>query len=86
MAELPLTGHALHKAEMEYHVKLGHTLGRIQHIALMSRIDLFYATCRLATLTVALTLPDFQGIKHFVQYLANHPHKPIFYPSHYYDG
>ena len=39
MAALPLTGDALHKTEMEYHGKLGHTLGRIQHIALMSRID-----------------------------------------------
>ena len=37
---LPLIGHALHKVEMEYHGKFGHTLGRIQHIALMSRIDL----------------------------------------------
>ena len=37
---LPLKGHALHKVEMEYHGKFGHTLGRIQHIALMSRIDL----------------------------------------------
>ena len=37
LAALPLTRHALHKAEMEYHGKFGHTLGRIQHIALMSR-------------------------------------------------
>ena len=44
LAALPLTGNALHKAEMEYHGKFGHTIGRIQHIALMSRIDLCYAT------------------------------------------
>ena len=49
---LPLIGHTLHKAEMEYHGKVGHTLGRIQHIALMSRIDLCYATCRIAIQTV----------------------------------
>ena len=60
LADLPLTGHALQKAEMEYHGNFGHTLGRIQHIALMSRIDLCYATCRLATQTVAPTLP---GVK-----------------------
>ena len=71
---------------MEYHGKFGHTLGRIQHIALMSRIDLFYATCRLETQTVAPTLPGFQGIKRCVQYLASNPHKPIFYPSNSYDG
>ena len=86
MAALPLTGHALHKSEMEYHGKFGHTLGRIQHIALMSRIDLFYSTSLLATQTVAPTLPGFQCIKQCVQYLASHPHKPIFYSSNYYDG
>ena len=63
LAALPLIGNALHKAEMEYHGKFGHTIGRIQHIALMSRIDLCYATCRLATQTAATTLPGFQGIK-----------------------
>ena len=29
LAVLPLTGHSLHKAEMEYHGKFVHTLGRI---------------------------------------------------------
>ena len=47
---------------------------------------LFYATCRLETQTVAPTLSGFQGIKRCVQYLASHPHKPIFYPYNYYDG
>ena len=32
LAALPLTEHAIQKAEMEYHGKFGHTLGRIQHI------------------------------------------------------
>ena len=86
MAALPLTWHALHKAEMEYCGKFGHTLVRIQHISLMSIIELFYATCYLATQTVAPTLPGFQGIKQCVQYMASHPHKPIFYLSNYYDG
>ena len=66
---------------MEYHGKFGHNLGRIQHIDLMSRINLCYETCCLATQTVAPTLPGFQGIKRFVQYLDSCPHKPIFYPS-----
>ena len=52
----------------------------------MRRIDLCYATFRLATQTVAPTLLGFQDIKRCVQYLASHPHKPIFYPSNYYDG
>ena len=63
---------------MEYHGKFGHTLVRIQKIALMSRIDLCYATCSLATQTMAPTLPGFQGIKQCVQHIASHPHKPIF--------
>ena len=41
MPALTLTGNSLHKSEMEYHGKFGHTLGRIQHISLISRIDIF---------------------------------------------
>ena len=78
MAALPLTGHSLHKSEMEYHGKFGHTLGRIEHILLTSRIGICYTTCNLAKKTVATTLPGFQGIKLCVQYLASHPHKLIF--------
>ena len=50
----------------------------------MSRIDIGYATCILSTQTVAPTLPDIQGIKFCVQYMASHPHKPILYSSNYY--
>ena len=52
----------------------------------MSRIDLCYAICRLATQAVAPNLPGFQGIKRCVKYMASQPHKPIFYPYNYYDG
>ena len=86
LAAFPLTGHALQKAEMEYRGKFGHKIGRIQHISLMSIIDLFCATCRLENQNVAPTLPGFQVIKRCVQYLASHPHKTIFYPSNSYDG
>ena len=86
MAVIVLEGNALHKEEMEYHGKFGHTIGRIHHIALMSRIEMCYANWRLATQNVAPTLHGFQGIKRCVQYLDSHPHKPIFYPSNYYDG
>ena len=44
---------------MEYHGKFGHNIGRIQHIDLMSRIDICYKSCCLATQTVAPTLPGF---------------------------
>ena len=71
---------------MEYNGKFEHTLGRIQHIDLMSIIELCYEACRLDTQTVAPTLPGFQDTKRCVQYLASHPHKPIFYPSNSYDG
>ena len=86
MAALPLTGHALNNVEMEYHGKFVHTLGRIQQISLMSIIELCYATCSLATQNVSPTLPNFQGIKRCVQYLASNPHKPIFYQSNSYYG
>ena len=52
----------------------------------MIRIELCYATCSLDIQTVAPTLTGFQGIKLCVQYMASHPHKPIFYTSNYYDG
>ena len=86
MAELTLTWHSLHKAEMEYHGSFRHTIERIQHIAIMSRIDLCYATFHLATQTVVSNLPGFKGINRCFHYLASHPHKPRFYPSNYYDG
>ena len=71
---------------MEYHGKFGHILGRIQHISLMSKIDIFLATYHLATQSEAPTLSSFQGIKRCVQYMDSHSHKTIFNPSNSYDG
>ena len=86
MAVLPLTGNDLQKAEMEYHGKFGHTLGRILHISLMNRIGIFYTACHLATQTVLPKIPGFQGINRCVQYLASNPHKTIIYIFNYYDN
>ena len=86
MSAIHLTGNPLHKAEMEYHGNFGHTLGRIQNIAIISRIDIFYTACHIATQTVAPTLTEFQYIKLYIQYMAIHPHRPIFYPYNSYDG
>ena len=86
MEALPWTGYALHKAELEYNRKFGHTLGRIQNNYLISRIGIFYSACSLATQNVAPTLPGFQGIKLCVQYLDIHRHKPMFYSSNTYYG
>ena len=47
MDALTLVGNALHKSEIEYHGKFGHNIERIQHIDLMSRIKISYATCCL---------------------------------------
>ena len=44
MAALPLISHALQKSEVGYHETFGHILGRIQHIAIMSKIDIFMQT------------------------------------------
>ena len=86
MATLILTGNDLHKSELEYHGKFGHTLGRIQHIALMSRIEICYTAFHLENQTLLLDLPGFQGIKSCIQHRDSHPHKPIFYPTNSYDG
>ena len=61
--------------------KFGHTLCQIQYILIMSRIDICHTLCSLGIQTVGPTLPVFEGIKKFIQYLATHPHKPILYPS-----
>ena len=86
MAALPLTRNALRKAEIEYHGKFGHTLGRIHHIFLMNRIGICYTACHMATQIVAPTFPGFQGINFCIQYMASNPHKPILYLSNYYDA
>ena len=52
----------------------------------MSIIDIFNKDCHLAIRTVVLTLPCFQGINNYIQYLASHPQRPIFYTSNYYDS
>ena len=77
MYALTSTVNTLCMAEMEYHGKCVHTLGRIQNIAIMSIIDFFYRFCYLVTQTVAPRLPYFQGISFCIQYLASNPHKPI---------
>ena len=82
----PLTGHALQRVEMEYHGKFGNTIGRIQHIALMSIIGICYTDYHISTQTVAPTFPSFQGLKRCIQYLDSHPHTTIFYPYIYYDS
>ena len=84
---LPLTRHALNKAETDYqhHGKFGHTIGRIQHINIMSRIGICYAKCRLETQYVAPNITGFQGIKLCVQYPDSYPYKPIFYHYSSYD-
>ena len=72
-----MAGNALHKAEMENHRNFWYTIGMIQQIAHMGKIDI--------SQTVAPTLPGFEGINRCVKYMTCHPHKPIFYPSTYYN-
>ena len=66
---------------MEYHGKFEHTIGRIQHIYIMIRIDIFYTVFYLGTQNMAPTLPILQGLKCCIKCLDSHPLKPIFYPS-----
>ena len=86
LSTLPLTVNALHNTKMEYHGKFGHNFVRIQHIYIMSRIDICYTSFRMATQNVAPMIPGFQSIKRCIQYMASHPHKTIFYPSNSYNG
>ena len=63
MDAFTLTVNYLHKSEMGYNGKLGHTLGRVQHIYLMSIIHICYTACLLAAHTISPNLCGFQGIK-----------------------
>ena len=63
MDAIPLTGNSLSKVGMEYNVKFGHTLGQIQHLSIMNRIDICYTACCLGNQTVATAFPGIQGIK-----------------------
>ena len=78
MSALPLSGNSINKEEIKYHGKFGRTIGWIQHIDIMIRIDIYYIACRQETQTVSYTIPCFQGIKRCIQYQASHTHKPIF--------
>ena len=85
MDELLWTRNALRKSEMEYHGKFGHTIGKIQHIALMSKIEICYTDWRLETQTMTPTLPGIQAINQCIKFLASDSHKRIFYPFNYHD-
>ena len=86
MSELALTVNSFHKSEMECHGNFGHYLGRTQHVDLMSRIDIYYTTYRLATQTVVPNISGFQGNNLCIKYIDSHLYKPIFSPSYYYEG
>ena len=71
---------------MEYHGNFGHTIGFIQKIDIMSRIDICYTACRLGTKNVAPKLPGFQGIKICIQYINSNLHKNILYLYNSHEG
>ena len=52
----------------------------------MSRIDICYTACHIATQTVVPALPGFQIIKQCIQYLDSHPYKTLLYTSNSYYG
>ena len=85
MAAVSLTLNSLHKSEMEYYGIFWHTLGRIQHIDIMSIIDICYTGFCLGTQTLSTTIIGLKYLKHCIQYLASNPHKPIFCCSDSYD-
>ena len=86
MAALYLTGNSFLKEKEEYHGKFGHTFGQTQHIFIISLIGIFHTICHLGNQTVEPTLPGFQGLKRYIQYMASQPNQPIFCPTNYYDG
>ena len=86
MAVFILTVNARHKAEIEYRGKFRHTIGRINHISMTIRIEIFYTACSLVTQTVVTNFPVFKGLDRYIQYMDTYPHKPIFYHYNSYYG
>ena len=78
VASIPMMGEAPWKAKHDYHGKSGHTLVNIQHISIMSIIDICYMVCHLGAQIVSPVISVFQGIK-IVYNFSNHTQKPIFY-------
>ena len=70
--EITLAGNALHKADMEYHVKFGHNIALIQNIAIVITIDIYYTDYSIGTKKLAPNLPGFQYLKICIQYMASH--------------
>ena len=63
---------------MEYYGKFGQTFRRIQHIDNMIITEICSTACRLGGRNVAYNIPGFKYHKCCIQYMASHPHKPIF--------
>ena len=85
MAAVNSIGNDPNMEEMEYPGKLVHTIGHIQHTDIMRIFDIFYKAFLLVTQNMAPTTNGFQGLNKCIQYLANYPHKPVFYPYNSYD-
>ena len=85
MDALSLTVNSVFKEEMENYDNFKHYIGWIQHIAIISIIEIFYIDSCLGTQTITTNLPGFLCFKLCIHYLDSHPHKHIFYPYYYYD-
>ena len=77
----PLSLDDLRQYEGQYHGPYNITISKLLHIQQWSRLDLNYVISRLAVFLKAPTAIAFKALDHLMNYLLNHLHEPIFYPS-----
>ena len=83
---LPASPDELQQLEQEYNGPYRSTLGKLNHIQQCSRPDLSYPLNRLARFSVAPSRVTFHGLKRCILYIRTHPHCPLMYPSHPFEG
>ena len=74
-----IIGDKLKQVEKYHGVSLNHWVGGIMHITVQTLYDTQYLTMRWIGYKNNTKEPEFLDLRHGMEYLMNHPHKPIMY-------
>ena len=77
---LPTLPAELHHIDEQYLGRFSAHIWNVLHIMKYTRPDLMYAVKYLSSCDDDPYEPEFQGIKHLIQYLSGCPYSPIMYP------
>ena len=79
--DVPLSPIELEQYEKRYRGTYNVIIGKLLHVQQWTRPDLNYAISRLTVFLKAPTASSFEALHHLLEYLIQHIHEPIFYPS-----